>query len=72
MTSAIICCPLWLLEYKGQRVECAFTYLVRTGCGMMYSLCSIVCPCQLFCSAWMCCLEGNLGGFFSLWVSLAS
>ena len=21
------------------------------------SVCSVVCPCQLFCSAWMCCLE---------------
>ena len=21
------------------------------------TVCSVVCPCQLFCSAWMCCLE---------------
>ena len=46
MTSAISC-PLWSSVYECQRVECAFTSPVRT----------VVCPCQLFCSAWMWCLE---------------
>ena len=28
------------------------------ACGMFVMYCmSIVCPCQLFCSAWMCCFE---------------
>ena len=51
MTSDIIC-PLWSLVYDCQRVECAFTSPVRIECGMfvMY-LCSVVCPCQLFCCA---------------------
>ena len=59
MTSAISC-PLWSSVYECQRVECAFTSPVRTECGMfvMYcTVCSVVCPCQLFCSAWMWCLE---------------
>ena len=33
MTSAISC-PMWSSVYKLQRVECAFTYPVRTECGM--------------------------------------
>ena len=33
MTSAINC-PLWSSVYECQRVECAFTSPVRTGCGM--------------------------------------
>ena len=59
MTSAISC-PLWSSVYECQRVECAFTSPVRTGCGMfvMYcTVCSVICPCQLFCSAWMWCLQ---------------
>ena len=32
-----------------------FRSLVSTGCGMF--VCSVVYPCQLFCSAWMFCLE---------------
>ena len=57
MTSAISC-PLWSSVYECQRVECAFTSPVRTECGMfvMY-VCSVVYPCQLFCSACMWCLE---------------
>ena len=54
MTSAISS-PLWSSVYECQRVECAFTSPVRTECGMF--VCSAVCPCQLFCSAWMWCLE---------------
>ena len=49
MTSAISC-PLWASVYKCQRVECAFTSPVKTGCGMFVMCC-------LFCSAWMCYLE---------------
>ena len=57
MTSAISC-PLWSSVYECQRVECAFTSPVRTECGMfVIAVCSVVCPCQLFCSASMCCLE---------------
>ena len=46
MTSAISY-PLWSSMYESQRVECAFTSTV----------CSVVSPCQVFCSVWMCCLE---------------
>ena len=57
MTSAISC-PLWSSVYECQRVECALTSPVRTECGMFVMYCiSVVCPCQLFCSAWMWCLE---------------
>ena len=57
MTSAISC-PLWSSVYECQRVECAITSPVRTECGMfVMSVCSVVCPCHLFCSAWMWCLE---------------
>ena len=50
MTSAISC-PLWSSVYECQRVECAFTSPVRTECGMfLCSVCSVVCPCQLFCT----------------------
>ena len=39
-------------------MECAFTSLVRTECGMFVLYCMLcLCPCQLFCSAWMWCLE---------------
>ena len=57
MTSTISC-PLWSSVYECQRVEGAFTSPVRTECGMvvMYTVCSVVCSCTLFCSAWMCCL----------------
>ena len=51
MTSAI-CCPLWSSVYECQRVECALISPVRTECGMFVMYCM-----QLFCSAWMCCLE---------------
>ena len=35
MTSAI-CCPLWSSVYECHKVECAFTSLVKTECGMLY------------------------------------
>ena len=38
MTSAISC-PLWSSVYECQRVECAFTYLVRTECDMFVMYC---------------------------------
>ena len=51
-------CPLWSSVYECQRVECAFTSPVRTECRMFVMYCMLaVCPCQLFCSAWMCSLE---------------
>ena len=53
MTSAISC-PLWSSVYEFQRVECTFTSPVRTECGMFVMYCM---QCQLFCSAWMCCIE---------------
>ena len=54
MTFAIRCpLSLWSSVYECQRVECAFTSSVRTECGMFVmccAVCSVVCPCQLFCS----------------------
>ena len=53
-----ISCPLLSSVYKWLRVECAFTSPVRTGCGMCVMYCLRgVCPCELFCSAWMCSLS---------------
>ena len=71
MTSSIRC-PLWSSVYEWQRVECTFTSPVRTECGMFVmccAVCSVVCPCQLFCSAWMCCLE-EVYTFFEIMMSL--
>ena len=42
MTSAISC-PLWSSVYVYQRVECAFTSLVRTECGMFVIYCMQCC-----------------------------
>ena len=42
MTSAISC-PLWSSVYECQRVECAFTSLVRTECGMFVMYCVQCC-----------------------------
>ena len=57
MTSDISC-PLWSSVYMCQRVECAFTSPVRLSVVCLCcTVCSVVCPRQLFCSAWMCCLE---------------
>ena len=42
MTSAISC-PLWSSMYECQRVECAFTSLVRTECGMFVMYCMQYC-----------------------------
>ena len=41
MTSAI-CCPLWSSVYECHKVECAFTYLLMTECGM-FVMCSMQC-----------------------------
>ena len=42
MTSAISC-PLWSSVYECQRVECSFTSLVRTECGMFVMYCMQCC-----------------------------
>ena len=42
MTSAISC-PLWSSVYECHIVECAFTYLVRTECGMFVIYCMQCC-----------------------------
>ena len=42
MTSAISS-PPWSSEYELQRVECAFTYPVRTECGMFLMYCMQCC-----------------------------
>ena len=55
MTSAISC-PLWSSVYECQRVEGAFTSPVKTECGKFVMYC-MQCLCQLFCSAWRCCLK---------------
>ena len=59
MTSAVFC-PLWSSVYECHNMESACTSPVRTECGMFVmccAVCSVVCLCQLICSAWMCCLE---------------
>ena len=59
LVTSAICCPLWSSVYVCHNVECAFTSPVRTECGMFVmccAVCSVECLCQLFCSAWMCCL----------------
>ena len=47
MTSDISC-PLWSSVYECHKMECAFTYPVRTECGMF-----VVCfmPCCMYMSA---------------------
>ena len=51
MTSTISC-PLWSSVFECQRWECAFTSTVRSECGMFVTtVCSVVRPCQQFCSA---------------------
>ena len=42
MTSAISC-PLWSSVYECQRVERAFSYPVRTECGMFVMYCMQCC-----------------------------
>ena len=42
MTYAISC-HLWSSVYECQRVECAFTYPVRTECGMFVMYCMQCC-----------------------------
>ena len=38
-----VSCPLWSLVYECPRVECAFTYPVRTKCGMLVIRCMQCC-----------------------------
>ena len=42
MTSAISS-PLWSSVYECHKVECAFTYPVRTECGMFVMYCMLCC-----------------------------
>ena len=57
MTSAISC-PLWSSAYECHKVECAFTSLVRTECGMFVMYCTQCCmSVSADFSVWMCCLE---------------
>ena len=42
MTSAISC-PLWSSVYECHKVECAFTSLVSTECGMFVMYCMQCC-----------------------------
>ena len=39
LMTAAISCPLWSSVYECQRVECVFTSLVRTECGMFVMYC---------------------------------
>ena len=58
MTSAISC-PLWSSVYECERVGCTF-HISGEGLSVVYlscTVCSVVCPCQLFSSAWIRCLE---------------
>ena len=38
-----ICCPLWSSVHECQSVECAFSSLVRTECGMFVMYCMQCC-----------------------------
>ena len=42
MTSAISC-PLWSSVYEYQRMQCAFTFPVRTECSMFVMYCMQCC-----------------------------
>ena len=42
LTSAISC-PLWSSVYECQRVECAFTFPVKTECGMFVMYVHVSC-----------------------------
>ena len=53
MTYAISC-PMLSSMDEYQRLECAFTFPVRTECGM-FVMCCMQCCRSVFCSAWMCC-----------------
>ena len=51
MSGDDVCCSVVFGTLVG-----VFTSPARTECGMFVMYC-VVCPCQLFCSAWMWCLE---------------
>ena len=42
LMTSVISCPLWSSVYHFQRVECSFTYPVRTECGMFGMQCMSV------------------------------
>ena len=66
-----ISCPLWSSVYECQRVECAFTSLVRTECGM-FVMCCMQCSMSMsnVFSAWMFYVElkYNETSHFCCWV----
>ena len=39
----VISCPLWSLVYECHKVECAFTFPVRTDCVMFVVMCCMQC-----------------------------
>ena len=41
--TAAISCPLWSSLYECHKVECAFTFSVRTECGMFVMCCMQCC-----------------------------
>ena len=43
LMKSAISCHLWSSVYKCQRVECAFTSPVKTGCGMFVMYCMQCC-----------------------------
>ena len=53
LMSSAIYCPLWSSVYECQIVDWAFTYPVRLSVVCLScAVCSVVCPCKLFCIAW--------------------
>ena len=43
LMTSVISCPLWSSVYECQRVECKFTFSVRTECGMFVMYCMQCC-----------------------------
>ena len=43
LVTSTISCPLWSLVYECHKVECVFTFPVRTECGMFVICCMQCC-----------------------------
>ena len=43
LTTSAISCPLWSSVDECQRMECVFTFLMRTECGMFVVYCMQCC-----------------------------
>ena len=43
LMTSVISCPLWSSVYECHKVECAFTSLVRTECGIFVMCCMQCC-----------------------------